>query len=354
MENFFSNVSDYVKSRLNNPLLGTLLIIFIFLHFDFLFALFNFDEGVILPQKIKYIHDYWDRYGTKEKATNKILLAFGIMLLTFILLAIAKALTNAYNRLVDFIDDKSDKGSVVSRTKHELIKTERNSLRTEKEELENRIVNRDSDIRDLKSEITAIVSRNERISGELESALDEINELKNDNSNFLLTQENKTLENTILGKDLHIKKLNEEVSELINQISELNERYTFRKEEEESLKALGYERNPNIDVTPELVKAEKFLTTDRFKHLRSHYKSQIFLILENIDLSKFVELAANTLDLKRGRWVITYSELEPYLFLELFIIKAVISSDVTDIEFDDIELTELGRILYNNISITFN
>jgi len=52
---FVSSFFQNVKDKLSNPFFGTLIFILIFHHWQFWYALFNFDKGVNLEQKLNYL-----------------------------------------------------------------------------------------------------------------------------------------------------------------------------------------------------------------------------------------------------------------------------------------------------------
>lgn len=142
---FFKGVYDNAHTRIKNPLLGTLIAVWIVRNFNFLYALFNFHEEVTLTQRIDYFRRYFNEYGTIWHVLLNIVIAFGIMILTFSLLLLSKWISNLYSRFIDKINEKSDDAAIVSIEKYKRVKDERDSFSKEKDALEESLSNRNKD-----------------------------------------------------------------------------------------------------------------------------------------------------------------------------------------------------------------
>jgi len=154
ISDFLNNLKDYADTRLKNPFLGTLVLVWIFRNFEFLYALFNFEEDVTLRQRIDYIRRYFQHYDFWH-CMESVGIAFGLMALSFILLLFARALTNGYSIVLNYLNDKTDKGSVVSRKEFEHLKKQFKVAKGERDQLRTEAMLHDETVQELNSKLSA-------------------------------------------------------------------------------------------------------------------------------------------------------------------------------------------------------
>ncbi|MNK08395.1 hypothetical protein D3C87_263300 [compost metagenome] len=145
-------VKDYMKSRFTNPILGTLIVVWIFRNFNFIYALFNFDEKVTLTQRVNYISSYFSAHCTWEEVLKNIGIALFVMIITYLVLLISKSISNLYKRFIDLINSVSDKAAIVSTEKYLRVKGERDQFSKKKDEIEESLSNRNKDFNQLTEE----------------------------------------------------------------------------------------------------------------------------------------------------------------------------------------------------------
>lgn len=122
LNDLFNSTTDYIKTRLTNPFLGTLLAVWITRNFEFLYALFNFAVGVTLTQKEDYIRRYFIQHGTLEELWINLGISLAIIVSSFILLWITRLITNFYElRLVPLTYKYTQPKTLVTKERYEAL-----------------------------------------------------------------------------------------------------------------------------------------------------------------------------------------------------------------------------------------
>ncbi|MFD1602924.1 hypothetical protein ACFSJW_07535 [Flavobacterium artemisiae] len=145
-----TSVFDNYQNKIKNPFIGTIIGVWIIHNWKILFALFNFDKGYTLEKKIKFIDDHFAKQIFWHEVLTLVGVSFLLLLISFLLMAVSRALTDFYFKIVEtFIINKIDKNAVLSK---EL-----------KDKLEVRIVELEKIINNQRSEITSTESNNQLI-----------------------------------------------------------------------------------------------------------------------------------------------------------------------------------------------
>jgi hypothetical protein len=100
LELFTSLVHNY-KSKIRNPLIGTIASVWIIHNWRIVYALFNFDKECTMQDRINYINDYFSKKIFFNEFVIIISIAFGVIITTFILLAISRFLTDGFYKIVE-------------------------------------------------------------------------------------------------------------------------------------------------------------------------------------------------------------------------------------------------------------
>lgn len=158
IKDFIDSISDYTKTRISNPFFETLLFVWAVRNFDFIFVMFNFAEGVTLTQKIDYIHRYFEVYGTWVQLSLNIVISFGVLLASFLLLFLARFLTNLYSNILNWLNSKTAKVTMIDKTVYQTLYEDYQIIKDKYEKLKieestfNKILNdKDNDLFSLKS-----------------------------------------------------------------------------------------------------------------------------------------------------------------------------------------------------------
>lgn len=150
LEAFTSFLNNY-KSKIRNPFFGTLASVWLFRNWKVVYALFNFDEKYSMHYRINYIQNYFSKKDFWEEFVINILVTFLVLIITYILFAVSRFLTDLYYKIcepkiITFIDQKAiftsaDKSKLESRITLLNNKIERQNDAILRHESSNQILN---------------------------------------------------------------------------------------------------------------------------------------------------------------------------------------------------------------------
>lgn len=96
-----NSLLDNYKSKIKNPLIGTIISVWLIHNWRIVYAIFNFDDNCTMQDKINFIDDYF----TKKDFWNELIIIVGIsflvIIITFILLGISRYVTNLYYKIIE-------------------------------------------------------------------------------------------------------------------------------------------------------------------------------------------------------------------------------------------------------------
>lgn len=114
-----NSMLDNIKERTTNPFLGTFVIVWVIKNWKLVYSLFYFDSAFTLPKRLTYIETYFNEKSFWCNMLGVIGYTLIVLLLTYILLALSRLLTEFYDKvIVPQIAKITDKSSVVLKTKH--------------------------------------------------------------------------------------------------------------------------------------------------------------------------------------------------------------------------------------------
>lgn len=118
----FTSLIDNYKTKIRNPFIGTFASVWLIRNWVVVYAFFMFDEDCTMQDKINYISNYFSRQSFWIELGLNLLIVFGVLLLTYILYAISRALTNLYYKIVEpFIINFIDRKEVVTREEKKIM-----------------------------------------------------------------------------------------------------------------------------------------------------------------------------------------------------------------------------------------
>jgi hypothetical protein len=203
------------KSKIRNPLMGTILSVWIFHNWRIVYALFNFDKDCTMQEKINFIQDYFSKKEFLTEFFTIILIAFAAIFITFILLALSRLLTDGYYKIVEpFIINLLDKKTIFTHLEKKILDSKINELNSNIDRL------RDANSK-IENHNISLVSRAEQSEKYHNKELSDLSELSiQANDDFKLLQNKSILANKVIGHfDEIINGLSEEmVNELITYI----------------------------------------------------------------------------------------------------------------------------------------
>ncbi len=129
IKDFLISFRDNFKEKTRNPFLGTYLIVWVIRNWELLYTLFNFDSDYKLSDKIGYIKSYYLEHGFITNLFTSILWAFGLLILTYLLLAISRFITNfSEKRITPWIYKITDSNTIVLKETYEALRNENSRI----------------------------------------------------------------------------------------------------------------------------------------------------------------------------------------------------------------------------------
>lgn len=185
------------KEKVRNPFLGTYIIVWGVRNWELVYTLFNFDNEYKLKNKIDFIKNYYVQHDFLFNLLTNIFWAFGLLILTYILLNMSRLIVNlSEKRLSPWIYKITDSKSIVLKSVYEGLRSEKDDLqiridqeRESKSRLEARIKILETEI----IEKNAIQSESKE-SNSSQNKSESTNKVVKDNSSIFLQK--------IKGKDL--------------------------------------------------------------------------------------------------------------------------------------------------------
>jgi hypothetical protein len=162
IKDIFLSFRDNFKEKTTNPFLGTYIIIWITRNWDLVYSLFNFDKKHDLEYKIAFIKKHYEINSFLEGILWNIGWTFCVIIITYLLLNISRAIINLYEKqLKPWIYKLTDSKSIVLKTTYERVRNERDELqvrldreRESKSKLEIRIKNLEEEILERERAVT--------------------------------------------------------------------------------------------------------------------------------------------------------------------------------------------------------
>lgn len=154
IKDIFLSFRDNFKEKTTNPFLGTYLIIWMIRNWELVYSLFNFDHHDTLETKVNFIKEYYRSNLFIEGIFWNILWTFGVLIITFLLLNVSRAIVNLFEKqLKPWIYKLTDSKSIVLKSTYESIRNQRDELqfrldkeRESKSKLESKIKSLEEEI----------------------------------------------------------------------------------------------------------------------------------------------------------------------------------------------------------------
>jgi hypothetical protein len=204
IKDFLVSFRDNFKEKTRNPFLGTYLIVWIILNWELIYTLLNFDDKYKLENKIAFIKTYYAEQSFIENLFKTVLWAFGLLILTYLLLALSRLVTNfSEKQITPWVYKITDSKSIVLKETYENLRIENLRIETKLEKE-----------RENKKRLLLEIS-------ELEKTIDKINLSNNqENNDTEETIKNLSLDNEVdvLFNKIKNKKLIDEFIELVESI----------------------------------------------------------------------------------------------------------------------------------------
>jgi len=136
-----TSVFENYSTKIKNPFFGTIISVWLIHNWRIPYSLFNFDKDCTLADKINFIADYFGKQYFWNEFINIIGISFLVLLCSFILLFISRAITDTYYKIIEpYIVTKIDQ--------KEIFKQD------EKKDLEDKILKLETALNNKREEIT--------------------------------------------------------------------------------------------------------------------------------------------------------------------------------------------------------
>lgn len=159
IKDFLISFTDNFREKTKNPFLGTYLLVWLVRNWELVYTLFNFDKDCNLDDKKAFVRDYYSSHSFIENLFSNIYWAFGLLVLTYLLLNLSRLIVNlSEKRVTPWIYKITDSKSIVLKSVYENLRAENDNLlekldkeRDSKSRLETRM-------KTLENEITELLS----------------------------------------------------------------------------------------------------------------------------------------------------------------------------------------------------
>jgi hypothetical protein len=122
INSFFGNIKD----KLTNPYFGTLILVLLFNHWELIYVIFNFDNGLILENKLTFIENYITENLTFLSVFFDALWALVFMLSGYLIIVLTRSIVLWVEFwLMPFITGKIINKNVVRRNEYDKVVKER-------------------------------------------------------------------------------------------------------------------------------------------------------------------------------------------------------------------------------------
>ena len=122
IRDFLISFKDNLNEKSRNPFLGTYLIVWLFRNWELVYTLFHFDPEQKLEHKVGFIKGYYSQHDFIENLLTNIYWAFGLLILTYLLLSISRLIVNLSDkRITPWIYKITDSNSIVLKSEYERI-----------------------------------------------------------------------------------------------------------------------------------------------------------------------------------------------------------------------------------------
>ncbi|MDN3595285.1 hypothetical protein [Zunongwangia endophytica] len=129
LNNTIVSLKDNLYEKTKNPFLGTYILVWLVRNWELVFTILNFDDDYKLSDKVEFVKLYYFDHGFLLGLLINIGWTFLVLIITYLLLASSKLISNAYENIISpWLSKKIDSKLVVPKEKFENLREERNDL----------------------------------------------------------------------------------------------------------------------------------------------------------------------------------------------------------------------------------
>lgn len=329
----FSSTHEYIKSKLVNPFLGTLIFVWLVRNWFLVYSLFTFDGNFGWKEKTEFIKVYLKDQNFWHEVYINMGIGFALFIISLAILLITRFITNYYEfTLLPIVYKWSDKGQIVTKERY------------------SQLVSLSSD-------------KDKTIEGQRES-LDKSEALVRARGESIDNLNNKLVDEQLKTKDIQGKydSIENDYNELTGKYNELNKKYTV-------LEDFHHRYNQNTVIT-DLLNADYQETTynEKFNYdalfsnikryldastfspsIKGEMKKQTFEMIADKKILEFLDIAFLVSIENSERISIARENFKYFQTLGLFQSKVALRQSDESISTDKISLTTKGSRVFTMI-----
>jgi len=117
-----TSVFESYAGKIKNPFIGTIISVWLIHNWRIPYAIFNFDKECNLQDKINFIADYFGKQNFWCEVLDVVGYSFLLLILTFVLMAISRAITDSYYKIIEpFIIRLLDKNTIFTTANKDIL-----------------------------------------------------------------------------------------------------------------------------------------------------------------------------------------------------------------------------------------
>jgi len=118
ISSFWSNI----KTKSTNPFFGTLILVWIGRNWEIIYSIFTFDSFLTRPKRIEVIQGYLMEGDFWWNLTENVLITFGIIIISYVLINLTRAITNLFeNRVTPRIYELTSPSRIVQKKDYDIL-----------------------------------------------------------------------------------------------------------------------------------------------------------------------------------------------------------------------------------------
>lgn len=126
LKDIFLSFSNNFKQKTTNPFLGTYTTVWVIRHWELVYSIFSFSDDWKIYQKLYFIKSHFNSFNIWNDIVCNILITFGVLLSTFILLNVSRLIVNFFEKQVTpWVYKITDSDSIVLKSVWEDTRNER-------------------------------------------------------------------------------------------------------------------------------------------------------------------------------------------------------------------------------------
>ncbi|MRX66957.1 hypothetical protein SAMN06265349_102887 [Flavobacterium resistens] len=238
---YISSFFDNIKDKTTNPFFGTLIFVWLVRNWDLVYTIFNFDSDCTLLDKKDFIRNYYAEKVAWQEIGYNIIIAFGVMLLSYGLIIISRLVVNVTNHnIIPRMNEKTVSKLVVNKNRFETVKKTRDEYFIRIQEIEEQVVTLEQKNTLLKKQNIEDTERinglNKTIERHESNSIESMSKISDFKSKLDDTEKDLAFSKIVLLKSEEtIKKNNKDLTDLYNLI------FGFLDQKFETLKVSPYQ-----------------------------------------------------------------------------------------------------------------